>query len=323
MLLKYINSNRLSLILLFTLLPVIFWIPSFFLIDAVQVADKFEVPLGKWIILFNRDFRILASLVALLLVLANSYLLIQLNTAHIFIPFRTHLPSFFYVVLVVSVTQLHQLTPALVSSTLLILVFYSIFGAYKNDGISLNFLDAGLLVSTASLIYFPSLVFFFFLLAAISMLRPFIWREWVFALIGLLLPYIFILSGYYFFDRAISDFFKQIAGSFSRVTGDYKLSQIINWSYVLIIIMISSYYIAAYFDSMKIQARKFFMVFLVFFLFSVLAFVLIPGAGKCMVYFISPPLAYLFSYYFFKCKRNWINEILFALFLLLFLWQRL
>lgn len=305
------------------MLPVLYWIPSFFWTDSNQVADHAGTLLGGLINLFNSNFRILCSFIALLLIMLNAYLLIQLNTIHIFIPVRTQLPALFYMVLVLGMTQLHQLTPALVASSLLIIVFYRILNSYKEDGISINFLDAGLLISLASLVYFPSILFFLFLLAALAIMRPFIWREWAFALLGLILPYLFVFSGYYLYDKPVSQFFQHMSEAFTRTKPAYHLSQIINWSWLLVFLIISSFFMVRAFDSMKIHARKFFAIFLVFFLLSVLVFLLVPGAGTGMVYFVSLPLAYLFSFYFTKCKRNFINEVFFALFMLLWLWQRI
>ncbi len=323
MLLKFINSNRLSLIVIITLLPVLYWIPSFISASTVQMIHEPGVPLGKPIVLLNSNFRVLASVVALILLIGNSYLLIQMNTNFIFIPVRTQLPALFYLLLSTGIVQLHQLTPALVSSSFLIWMFYRIFSAYKTDGVSMNFLDAGLLVSVASLVYFPSIIFFLFLLTSISLLRPFIWREWVFALIGLLIPYLFVFSGYYLLNLSIPDFFSQIAASFASLNITFKLSQIVTWAVILLFLIVGSYFIATYFDSMKIHARKFFLVFWVFFLFGLLIFLVRISSGTGMIYFISIPLSYLFSFYFVKCKANWINEMAFALLLLLWIWQRI
>jgi len=322
MLLKYFNSNRLSVVILFVLLPILFWIPSFGR-EAVDVADPGGMPLGNWIIAFNNNFRVLASLIALLLIILNGYLLIQLNTVHIFIPYRTPLPLYFYCILAISFTQFHWLTPALVASTLIILVFYRVFSAYKIDRISINFLDAGILIATASLIYFPTLFLFIGLLITLLLIRPFIWREWVFSLIGLLIPYAFAFSAYYLLDIPAGDLFSRMSDSFERQPIDFRLSQIVNWSFVLFFVIISSYYIAKAIDSMKIHARKFFLVFLAFFCFSLLLFFVIRGAGAGMLYIGAVPLAYLFTHYFVKCNRSWVNDFFFVVFILLLIWQRI
>jgi hypothetical protein len=321
--LKYINSNRLSVIILFVLLPVLFWIPSFGKGTVEYIPESGGMPLGDWIINFNHNYRVLASIVGLLLVILNGYLLIQLNTVHIFIPYRTQLPLFFYSILVISITQLNWLSPALIGSTLIILVFYRVFSSYKNEGMSINFLDAGLLVALASLFYFPSIFFFICLLFTILLIRPFIWREWVFAFIGLLIPYAFAFSIYYLLDKPTTGLFQGMADDLGNLPVKFRLSQMVNWLYVIAFMVISSYFIARAIDSMKIHARKFFLVFLTFFGMSLLLFFIIRGSGTGMIFFGSVPLAYLFTHYFVKCRHNWINNIFLVIFILLLIWQRI
>jgi len=322
MLLKYINSNRISVSILIALLPVVFWVPSLFTGSAFPPGEPTGQIFGRIIAGFNIQYRVLSAIIALLLVVSNGYLLIHLNTIHIFIPYRTQLPAFFYVLLSVSITQLHQLTPALVSSTLLIFVFYRILSAYKTDGISVRFLDAGLLISVAGLIYAPALTFIVFLFSGMVLLRPFIWREWVFALIGLAIPFAFMASAYYLLGLPANTMFHDIADSFSKRQPHIRLSQQVNWAYVLFFTLIASYYMANAIDSMKIHARKFFLVFLAFFLITLVIFMM-PGLGISMVYYAAVPLSFLFSFYFVKCRRTWINELLFALFLALLIWLRI
>jgi len=322
MLLKYFNSNRISVFLFIVLLPAAYWIPSFFPAAHPPVLDISGGPLGKLILRLSHEFRLISSLLALALVMVNGYLLIQLNTIHIFIPVRTRLSAYFYAVLVAGMTQLHQLTPALVASSILVLVLFRIFSTYKLESISLNYLDAGILISLASMVYFPALAFFLFLIAGMLMLRPFIWREWAFAIIGLIIPYLFLISGYYLLDIPFSGYVKDVADSFSKTDQEYKLSQIVNWAFVLAFVMIGSYYMVTAIDSMKIHARKFFLIFLIYFLLSVIIYLILPGAGIGMIYFVSVPLAYLFTYFFVKCRQHWINELFFLIFLILLLWQR-
>lgn len=322
MLLKYFNSNRINIIVFVSLLQVVYWIPSWFPAFSLPAPEPSGIPLGKWILAFNREFRIIASMLALVLVLINGYLLIHLNTIHNFIPYRTQLPAYFYALLVLGMTQLHQLTPALVASSILIAVFFRIFSAYKVDGVSLNFLDAGLLIAMASLVFFPAIVFFLFLVAGLFFLRPFQWREWVYALIGLALPYVFLFSVYYLLDMPVSGYFTDVRETLTRFEQPFKRSQMVNWAYVLFWVLTGSYFLAVAMDAMKIHARKFFLVFLFFFLISLLIYAFLPGAGMGMGYYAAIPLSYLFTFYFVKGRRSWINELAFAVFLLLLLWQR-
>jgi hypothetical protein len=321
MLLKYFSSNRLSVIVVIWFIPVICWIPSLIWPAGLQAPEVIGIPPERLLFAFNEHFRLLSSISALALVVFNGYLLIQLNIIHVFIPRHTQLPALFYLILVVGIGQLQQLTPALVSSTLLILVFYRIFNAYKAEGASMNFLDAGFLISLAGMFYFQALGFFLLLLAAMLVLRPFNWREWTYAWIGLIIPCLFLCSAYYLADIPLKAYFGDISGSLVKKHVQFNLSEIISWSYSGIVILICSYDMIENSRNMKIQTRKFFRIFLLYFLFSGLIYLLVPGTGKGIVYYLSVPLAYLFTFYFTKSKRNWFHELLFILFLLLLLWQ--
>ncbi len=322
--LKYLNSNRLSVALLFFIFPVAYWIAGMFTGSIREAAIHAEaVPLGQLVVAFDLHARVFASLLAIALILLNGYLLIQLNTIHIFIPYRTYLPLFFYALLTIGVTRINHLTPALVASSLLILAFFRIFHTYKSEKISLNFIDAGLLTGLAGLFYFHSIFFFVFLLVALLIIRPFIWREWAFACIGFLLPYLFVFSIYYLLDIPLSDFFSGLSEVFQRMPVDLNLSEIVNWSYILFFIVVSSFILVNAIDSMKIHARKFFIAFLAFFLCSVMIFFIVPGTGLQMIYFTGVPLSYLFSYYFVRANRNWANEFFITAFIILLIWLRL
>ena len=315
--LRFFNSNSIGVLVLLVLIPFLFWIPDFF--KAVPIPDQAftgTVP-ALWIASFNAHYRVLSMLIALLIILTNAFLLIQLNTIHIFIPVRTQLPALFYIVLTAVFNPTHQLTPALVDSLLVIIILFRLFVTYKTDGPSVNFLDAGFLIAVASLIYFPVILLFIFLLVALVILRPLNWREWVYVFLGLMLPYVFVISGYYAAGVPVSEFFKGFNGLFQHHKQTYSIIQLIGWLFVAGMMIYSSYFMASAIDKMKIHGRKIFMLFLWLFLTSIGIYLVIPGAGMDMVSIAAIPLSYLFSHYFCNCTRNWINEGLISLFLVM------
>jgi hypothetical protein len=312
--LRFFNSNSIGVLVLLVLIPFLFWIPDFF--KGVPLQDQAftgTVP-AMWIASFNVHYRILSMLVALLIILTNAFLLIQLNTIHIFIPVRTQLPALFYIVLAAVFNPTHQLTPAMVVSLLVILILFRLFVTYKTDGPSVNFLDAGFLIAVASMIYFPAILLFIFLLVALVILRPLNWREWVYVFLGLMLPYLFVVSGYYLAGVPVSEFFQGFGGLFQHHKQTFSIIQLIGWLFVIGMLIYSSYFMASAIDKMKIHGRKIFMLFLWLFLTAIGIYLVIPGAGMDMVSIAAIPLSYLFSHYFCNCTRNWINEGLISLF---------
>jgi hypothetical protein len=321
--LKYFNSNRISVIVVIPLLAFLYWIPALIDVSSLPLSREAGTPLGSLLLLFNREFRLLSSLLAFIALTVNAYLLVQLNTSLMFISSRSQLPGFFYLFLCLGFNELQQLIPAIPASTLIIIMVFRIFKTYKTEQLSFNFLDAGLLISLASLFYFPALVMYPVLLAGLVILRPFNWREWIYTLIGLLLPYGILFAVYYLADVSTENVFNGMLSNF-RTQVHYHFTQgaWINLIYVLCLIVYNSAFMIGTIGNMKIHARKFFMYFLWFFLLALLIYLVLPGAGIEMIFLTNIPLSYLFSNYFVKCRQNWVNNLLFSCFLLLLLLQK-
>ena len=308
MLIKYINSNRLSVLIFISLLPAAIWAVSSIQNKIIQPAEVSGVLLGRQITYFTNEYRILASLIAFILLFTNGYMLNQLNTAYIFIPTRTQLPLFFYLLIILMVKPLHQLTPALVASSIVLLSFFRIFKAVQSDQISINFLDTGLLIAIASLFYPPAILFCLFAIAAVFIFRPLNWREPAYIVIGILLPYVFMLSFYYLLDISIRDNLSNISAFMHRQYLHSGLLNIIGWAYTGVLLIIGSLYMIQNLGAMKIQSRKFFTLLFIFFIISLISYIVVPADVKGMVYFMALPMAFLLTNYFVKCSRNWINE---------------
>ena len=302
------------------LMPVAFWMPSLVAGPPMDPVTPGTIP-GRLIESFNQRSGFWSALLALLLVMINGYLLVQLNTVHIFIPGRTPLPAFFYYTLVIGFSHIHQLTTALLASTLIIYLLYRIFASYKYDGESINFLDAGLLVSAAGLLFLPAMLFFPLLLTGLIILRPFNWREWTYAVIGMALPFGFLAATCYLVDFPLKDYFTGFSDLFKSGGQHYNTSQLVSIGGILAIVGYASYYMVTTISNMKIQARKMFMVFLWLFLYTLLIYFTVRGTWIEVVYFLAIPLSFLLSHYFTRCRKNWINDLIFSVFLLLLILQ--
>jgi hypothetical protein len=320
--LRFFNSNSLGVFILLVLIPLIYWIPDF--IEPVSLpAQAFAGTLpALWIQSFVAQYSILSMIVALLIILVNAFLLIQLNTIHIFIAVRTPLPALFYIIIAAGINPVHQLTPALVSSLLVIFILFRLFITYRYDGPSANFLDTGFLLSVASMIYFPVLIIVIMVVVGLVILRPVEWREWAYLLIGLALPYAFLFTGFYVADLPLSGFFPGFSGLFTYPHQAFSIMQLIGWLIVVGMMVYASIFMYAAIDNMKIHGRKIFILLLWLFLIAAGIYAALPGSTTDLVTIAAIPLAYLLTHYFSSCTRNWINESLLAVFfvLMVLLW---
>lgn len=317
MLLKYFNSNRISVFIVIPVLVIICWLPDLLKPENVAPANEaFAGILGKYIIRLNENYIVFSRFIAMIIVMANGFMLLQLNTLHFFIPYRTQFPVLFYMMLCSAFPMLISLTPALIASSLFILLLFRIFATYKHDHFSYNYLDAGLIISLASLFYIPAFFLYPLLLIIMVIIRPYIWREWMFSVIGLLLPYLFITAINYLLDADIKIFTdRNMHGFFSigRVK-DFSIVLQLFTGYVGFLILIGSIHMARSIGNIKIQSRKFFISFFWVFLLSILTFFIISATCIEMIYFICIPVSFLMAYFFTFCRKNWVNNLLLFLF---------
>jgi hypothetical protein len=317
MLIKLFKSRQQFVIILILILTILFWIPSIaFHKSVLFVFDFYPAPLYKPLQFIEYSYPVAATIFSLALVIIIGFMLVRLNVRFFFIQTRTQLPAFFYILICSSFIPLHRMNPVLIGCFILVLAIYKIFDTYKKEKLCYNFFDAAMLISVASMFYFNFIFFILVIWAGLILLRPFILREWIFSVVGFILPYILIFSYYYLRDYDISRLFDVYRSYFSYGKYDMKfdLSYKLLLIYYLLLLLIGSIYMMSVYTTRKIYSRKYFMFFLWLFLITVAVYCIIPSAGYEMILILSISVSFLFTHYYINIKSGWINDLLFNLF---------
>ncbi len=316
------NPNHLLLI---PLLAIISWLPSFldmhhhlFLFDSYQTiwygGIVNIIRIGFW-----------GSFLALFLIIGQAFYIVSMGTNYILYDARTYLPGFFFVLASACFPEVQRFNPVLFANIFLLIALDKLFDSYKKEGVSFLFFEAALLISIGSFFY-PNLIFFlFFLWTSLIILRPFNWREWVFTLIGMAMPYI-LWAGYYFvMGKNVPEYFQQLWRNITVSIPGWNYFKIINYilySFLALLIIISSYIYLSQFYTKKVQTRKFFLVLFWLFLNCIGILFFVPSAYAEMLFIIAIPVSYLLSYYFVQAKKIvWSEALVFLFMLLIFIMQ--
>lgn len=201
-----------------------------------------------------------------------------------------------------------------------ILALEKIFDSYKASKLAYEFLTASVLLATAALFYPYMLFFILILFISLGTLKPFRWREWMFIIIGFLLPFYFAFSYYYLFfnqpQRLWLDFSSVFFHSFPRIS--YSIPVIIFAGLIAFIILLSSQFLMKTYAMKKILPRKAYAIFLWIFIISLLMYIFDKNVSAEMIYIIAIPLSFLLSHYFALLKSEfWGNIYLLCIFILL------
>lgn len=224
----------------------------------------------------------------------------------------SYLPAMAYVLISSVLIEFTLLTPALIANTFLLFALSKVLSTYKKDKAAPVLFDASLLVSIASLFFFPYIAFFLFILASLVMLRPFNLREFFMSVLGLLLPYYFI-GVYFFWIRNLDAFWKTIEITqlnFPVQQLERSIRVLVTGSVLLAVILWNFFYVQANLFRMVVQVRSYLMVFIFLFIAGLFS-LLIQFTGELDHFvWIALPVGLAFAIFFTESRRRWIAELL-------------
>ncbi|MBN1199233.1 MAG: hypothetical protein JXA23_07770 [Bacteroidales bacterium] len=146
----------------------------------------------------------LAMVLGFLLVIVQAVWLNYIGLTHDLVPHNTSLTALLFLLFISLLPSYLTLTPITLTIPFLLLVLQALLKAYnQTEPIELVY-TAGFFVALASLFFFPTLLFYGFILSTFLVYRTMKWREWVSSLIGLATPYLYLVVVYFLTDHLSS-----------------------------------------------------------------------------------------------------------------------
>lgn len=323
MLLSLFKGKSPVILLLITLVAFILWFNSFtgFARLPEFVFDKSPMPFYAFLSNLLADRHFWRIFIAFLIILVQAFMLVRINVKYYFIDERTYLPAILFVILASSISGLNRLNPVSFSTLLLLFAIDRILASFRKEGLAYNYFDAAFFVSLSSLFYANSIFFMLIVWLGLVIFRSFRFREWIYTFIGLLLPYIFVVSYYYITQQDVVQKMNLLAENIV----DIRIGFLPRPAYLFFIVLtlflmlISGRKVAFSIVKMKIHARKTHWFLLGTFLIILFISFVLPSASFELIITASVPMAYNFSYYFLHTRKKLFASIFFTIYLLLVL----
>ena len=230
----------------------------------------------------------------------------------------SYLPAMSYLLISSLLIEFTLLTPALLANTFLLFALSKILSSYKKEKALALIFDSGLLISIASLFFFPYIAFFLFIIASLIVLRPFNLREYIFASLGLLVPYYFI-GVYFFWFGKLPEFWRTIQISqlsFPVAEMEHSSRVIIIGATLIVVILWSLYFIQSNIFKMVVQVRSYMMLFILLFLSGAVSMLVQFNGEFYHFIWMAVPVGLAFAIFFTEVRRRLFSELL-HLFLIL------
>lgn len=315
MFIRFLKSNNASALIFLPLFAIAIW--AFAFMSPAVVPIKHAMPLYELIggIFINIPW--LATIIALTLVVGEAFLLNYIVNENEVLSKQSYLPALFYILFISNNNDMLLLSPPLFANIFILFALNKLFTSYRKDNAFSQAFDAGLLISIATLFYFPYVVFLPLLGVGLIIMRPFNWREWFISFLGALIPYLFVITVYFWRDMLDYLFFDKMFYPLTRV----KTTQIFPKSFYFMIgvgWLVLLFSIGKLFQGVGIgsqKTKKSIILLVWFFFFSAISILLAPEISTKYFIPLVIPAAVFCGNYFANIKKGWWAEFLFLLLL--------
>jgi len=322
MLISFFKKSYLFQYVFFVWIAGLLWFGTFIIpSELIPGTDPFLQPAYALILKAIGSNGLVGKIIALILVLTGAFLFNQILIKHELVPKNTLIPALVYMTLMSHSDHLLKLEPALIAGMLLLYVLHFLFQVYTEEDAYSQIFNSGFLTGVASFIYFPSIFFIFFIWLTFIVYRLYKWREWFIPITGVAIPYMFLLTYFFWFDQLdlVIQAYLTYFGSLFPLQFNFELDPL-NYAITGIILFLflwSFLKMAADIQEKNISIRKRFGSVFWFFFISFMIYIFADFHDTSHLILLTIPLSvYISNGFSHLRKKIWI-ELLFGVLLIL------
>jgi hypothetical protein len=213
------------------------------------------------------------------------------------------------------------LNPVLFSTLMLIIAFHNLLGIYSEEDAFEKVFNSGFFIGLASSFYFPAIFFFLFIWVTFMVFRLMNWREWVIALLGLVTPYLFIFTWFFFNDELVAlllayrDYFTSI--SFMNYQLDTRWGTYFVIAIMALMTLVAIFRVIAGINEKTILIRKKIWAIMWFTIIALLIFNISPVDEHYSLGLLTISISAFIAIAFSYLKRLFWFEVAFGIFILM------
>lgn len=313
MFIRFFKSNNASALLFLPIIAIVIWVFGFIHPNVLPVRHAmplYELIAGNFV-----SIPWLSCLTGLLLVVGEAFLINFIVNENEVLTKQTYLPALFYVIFMSNNDAMLCLHPLLLGNLFLLFAIQRLLSSYRKDKAFSNAFDAGLLISIATLFYFPFVVFLPLLGIGLVILRPFNGREWFISFLGAAIPYAFVIAAYFLYDKLDYLFYDKMFYPLMKEKPNMDLSKsfyfMIGVGWLIILFSLGKILMGVGIGSQR--TKKSIILLIWFFFLSAVSISLAPEFSTKYFSALAIPTAIFCANYFSNIKKEWWGEFLFLI----------
>ncbi|MEQ6168528.1 hypothetical protein AAOE16_15140 [Ekhidna sp. MALMAid0563] len=218
---------------------------------------------------------------------------------------NNYLPAFLYVILMLAVPDFMTLSPQLMSLTFVLMSLRNVLRRIDNQVTDELFLNSGIYLGVAAMIYLPSMIFFFVFLIALILFSTAVTRRLLLYLFSFLMA--FSLCALYFYSRGHASVFIDsyvTQNLLLKVGSPVSTNEFLLISAGFIFIFVLSVFKTWGSARLTSFQQKIQQVIWLMFFGGVATFFLSNGKSFHEIVFIVPVIAYFWTHYFILLRKR-------------------
>ena len=289
-----------------------------------QTANVFfSIPFISDFIFAICKFPKIAVFIGFLIILFNAFLFNSIIISNNLMGKHTYMPALIYVLLMCCFRNSIILNNIIIVHVFLLLITRLLLKIYDKADPFQQIFNIGVLLAIISFIYSPGILLLLFVWMVFIQFNIISWREWAILLIGILIPYIFLVFFYFWFDHLfellllLNGYYQSLRFSFHLNTNMY-----IFLSGLLPLIIINMAYTLNGIEKNTIMIRKKIIIFIYLLFISLAAGMLNHEPFNSLSLAMIPSGLFVSNYFQMVKKKIW-REFFFLFLMLLFVYSRL
>lgn len=309
-LLRLFKNNRSAGVAGVILLSLGLFVISF--IRPIEYEAHSGMPLYNLIFGSIHNFPVLNRIITILILWIISFMLFRTGLRYFLLEFRSYMPAIFFLFFTMVLPSAQQISPALLGSIFYLFCFAILFGVNNHPPNTFSIFNTAVVLALGSMFYLKLIWFVPLIWISLATLRTVTWRELFYFVIVYILMGLFLFTWYWVIlndPAGFSELVRQnlsISGSFIP----YHYCVYLFYSFLLILVLVSSVYLANRFQSKKTLIQNIYQVMFYMFLAGMLFFLFVDRFDVTTLVFLAIPVSYLLTSYFHRRKNHWLHELL-------------
>ncbi|MEI6022065.1 MAG: DUF6427 family protein, partial [Bacteroidota bacterium] len=227
---------------------------------------------------------------------------------------QNYFPQFFYLLLNAAATGPGSISAQLLTNVFILISFHLLLATYRNDDAFRPIFNAAFFLGLSAFVSIAGIFTFPMFFVILFILRPFYWREWVIASLGLLVP-LFIYECLAYLSNFNQWYFFKSTGMFFQSLRIPNISEF----YMPLLLWLISVFLLAMLQSLSlgfgntVKKQKSKVLLLWFLFFSSITYFSSGANGAIIIMTLSIPLCFIIGDYFFNLKQKKISNTILSI----------